>query len=337
MWMLLPVICLSIVHLSGNNMGLIPDMVIILGNDSYLTNIIVYMILGGSLTILTAWIGITSGRDLVGVTKKIYGPFGKKILAIALLATSIPASALTGGYYAGSIVQLLLGLPYWLSSFACLLLFSLFAVQFNHELLKLSNYIGLLLIPILVCIFLVCNFQYVTVSLKWSHVNWLLVLGIIGYNVGGLWLAFLVETTAYWAQQGNRGIIIVILAKIVEGLITLGVAYLVLSAGIQGPLAVATLVNTQSHTLFSNLFLVVLLCNFCNAMAPAMIVNARQISSLMTMSFWPGIIVSTTLVYGMSFLKFSMILAIMGYTSIIMILFIIYTAYSLHKYGINQQ
>ena len=337
MWMLLPVVCLAIVHLSGNNIGLIPDMMSILGNDGYLTNIIIYIILGGSITTLTAWIGVTSGLDLVQLTKKIYGSWGKKILAICLLVTSIPASALTGGYCAGSVVQLLVGIPYWVSALGCLLLCSLFAVQCNHELLKLSNYMALLLIPILMYLFFIYHFQYVSFSVRWSHINWLFVLGLTGYNVGGMWLAFLVETTAYWTQQGNRGIIVVILAKIVEGVFTFGVAYLVLAADIQGPLAVATLVSTQSSIIFTNLFYVVLLCTFCNAMAPAMLVNARQVSNLTGISFWPGVFIATALVYGISFLKFSIILSIMGYTSIITILFIIYIAYFLHKYGINQQ
>lgn len=337
MWMLLPVISLVLVHLSGNNIGLIPDMVTVFGNDRYMTNIITYIILGGSLTTIIAWIGVTSGLDLVGVTKKIYGPRGKKILAISLLSTSIPASALTGGYYAGNVVQLLLGTPYWISTLFCLLVFSLFAVEYHHELLQLSNYIALLLMPILVYIFFSYHFQYVSFTVRWSDINWLLVLGLIAYNVGGMWLAFLVETTAYWAQQGKRGIIIVVVAKIIEGLFTFGVAYAVLLTDIQGPLSIGALVSTQSGVVLATIFYVILLCTFCNAMAPAMIVNARQVSSLIGVSFWPGVFVATAFVYGISFLKFSLILSIMGYTSIIMILFIIYTAYFLHKYGINQQ
>lgn len=337
MWMLLPVFCLAIVHISGINVALIPDMSGVLGNDRYITNIIIYIIVGGSIAAIAAWIGVTSGLDLVGTTKKIYGPQGKKILAISLLATSIPASALTGGYYAGSIAQLLLGIPYWVSALVCLLLFSLFAVQFNHELLKLSNYIALLLIPIFIFMIFSYNIQYLSFSLSWSHINWLLVLGLIGYNVGGMWLAFLVETATYLTQQGSRGIIVVVLAKLVEGIFTFGVAYLVLSVGIQGPIAIVALVSTKSGVIFTNLFYVVLLCTFCNVMAPAMLVNARQVSSLTGVSFWPGVIIATTIVYGVSFLEISMILSIMGYTSIIMILFIIYTAYFLHKYGINQK
>lgn len=337
MWMLLPVVCLAIVRISGINVGLIPDMAGVLGNDSYMTSIIIYITLGGIATTIIAWIGVKSGLDLVGITKNIYGPFGKKVLAISLLSISIPASALTGGYYAGGIVELLLGVPYWISSLICLLLFSLFAVQSNHELLKLSNCIALLLIPIFIFMIFSYNFQYISFSLSCNHVNWLLILGLIGYNVGGMWLALLVETAAYLAQQGNRGIIVVILAKIVEGVFTFYVAYLVLSVGIDGPLAVATLVSNKSGVVLAYLFYIVLFCTFCNAMAPAMLVNVRQVSSLTGLSFWPALFLATTLVYGLSFFKLSIILSTMGYTSIIMILFIIYTAYFLHKYGINQQ
>lgn len=337
MWMLLPVISLAMVHLSGNNMGLIPDMAGVLGDDSYLTNIILYIILGGGIATLTAWIGVTSGLDLVSITKNIYGPPGKKILAISLLATSIPASALTGGYYAGGIIQLLLGIPYWISVLICLLLFSLFTVQFNHELLKLSNYVALLLIPILIFMIFSHNYQCTPFVLNWNHVNWLVVLGLIGYNVGGMWLVLIVEVAAYLAPRGNKGITLVILAKVVEGIVTFCLAYLVLSVGIHGPLAVATLVSNKSAVGVTYLFYIVLFCTFGNAMAPAMLVNVRQISSLTGLSFRPALLLATSLVYGLSFLKFSIILLIMGYTTVIMILFIIYTAYFLHKYGINQQ
>ena len=337
MWMLLSVLCLAIVHISGNNVAVIPDMAGTFGHDVYISTIIVYIILGIIMAAITAWIGVRAGQDLVVVARSIYGTRGKKVLALTLLAISIPASALTGGYYAGEIVHRLFGLPQGLAALLCLTLFSLLAVGYSHELLKISNYIGLLLLPLLIVFFFLHEPQLNTVAIQWDQVNWLLVLGLTGYNVGGMWSALVVETAAYLSQKGRKAILLVILAKVVEGIFTLYMVYLVLSTGSQGPLALATVANEVGGDTMRYLFHIVLFCTFANTMAPAMLVNARQISCLTTLSFWPALLLATSIVYMVSFLHFSFILTLMGYMALLMILFIIYTAYFLHKYGMNQQ
>lgn len=337
MWMLLPVFCLAIVHLSGNNVAVIPDMAGVLGDDSYITTILIYVVLGSVIAAITAWIGVRSGQDLVVVSKTLYGTRGKKLLAMSLLSISIPASALTGGYYASEILHMFTGVPYWGSALVCLALFSLLAVGYSHEVLKISNYIALLLIPILIFIFFLYDLQFNAVVLRWDHVNWLLVFGLTAYNVGGMWTAFVVEAGAFLSQRGSKAILLVVLAKLVEGIFTLCMAYLVLSAGTLGPLALTAVVSKVGGSTMVYIFNIVLFCTFANTMAPAMLVNARQVSCLTGLSFWPALWLAASIVYVVGFLNFSMILLIMGYTGLLMILFIIYTAYCLHKIGINQQ
>lgn len=337
MWMLLPVCCLALVNISGNHVGIIPDMASVLGNDNYMMTLYTYIIVGGILATLTAWIGVASGLDLIMVTQALYGARGKKLLAIALLSISIPASALTGGYYAGSVLQLFMDIPYSAAALVSLLIFSLLATEYNHDLLKISNCIALLLLPMLIITILGQNFSFDSVILQWGHVNWLFVLGLVGYNVGGMWSALLVETGTYLSWKGRTGVIVVGFSKIVEGVFTLGIAYLLVAAGTQGPLALVTLVSRGNGELWLSIFYVVLFCIFTNTMAPAMLVNIRQVSNLTGVSFWPSLIVVISTIYGLSFLHFTILLSIMGYTSILIILFIINTAYFLHKYGINQQ
>lgn len=337
MWMLLPVFCLAIVHISGNNVAVIPDMAGSLDNDIYISTIFAYIILGIIIAAITAWIGVRTAQDLVVVARSIYGTRGKKVLALTLLSISIPASALTGGYYAGEIVHILTGIPHSVAALACLTLFSLLAVGYSHELLKVSNYIALLLIPILIFFFFLHDLQFNSAVLKWDQVNWLLVLGLTGYNVGGMWSALVVETAAYLSQKGSKAILLVILAKLVEGIFTLCMVYLVLSTGAHGPLALTSVVSSFGGDSMIYIFNIILFCTFANTMAPAMLVNARQISSLTGLSFWPALLLAAIIVYVVNFLSFSLILSIMGYTALLMILFIIFTAYFLHKYGINQQ
>jgi hypothetical protein len=336
MWMLLPIFCLAVIHISGNNVALIPDLIGVLATESYIPTILVYVVLGGMIAGLTAWIGVKSGLDLVSITKVMYGPFGKKISACCLLGISIPASALTGGYYAGGIIQIFTGMSYWSSSFLCLVLFALLSIEANREVVKISNYIGLLLLPLLGYMYFLYDLQFFFPTLGWGPVNWLLAFGLVGYNVGGMWSALLVEAASYLAPKGNQGILVLILAKAVEGILTLVMVHLVLVAGTQGPLSLAGVVSVKSGPIVVAIFYGVLFCIFSNTMAPAMFVNGRQVSSLTGLSFWPALAVATGITYGLSFLKISLLLVVMGYTSILMILFITYTAYFLHKYGINK-
>jgi len=337
MWMLLPVFCLAIIHLSGNNVAVIPDLAGVLGNDSYITTIFTYVVLGAVIAAITAWIGVRSGQDLVVVTKSLYGKRGKKVLAMSLLSISIPASALTGSYYASELLHMFTGVPHWGAALVCLALFSMLAVGYHHEILKISNYIALLLIPMLICIFFLDDLQFTAVILRWDHIDWLLVFGLMAYNVGGMWAALVVEAAAFLSQRGSKAILLVVLAKLVEGIFTLCMAYLVLSAGTLGPLALTAVVGKAGGVTIVYIFNIVLFCTFANTMAPAMLVNARQVSCLTGLSFWPALLLAAIIVYVVGFLNLSIILLIMGYTGLLMILFIAYTAYSLHKFGINQQ
>lgn len=337
MWMLLPVCCLVLVNLSGNHVGMIPDMASELGKDNYIMTLYVYILVGGILATLTAWIGVASGLDLTAVTQVLYGAVGKQLLAVSLLAISIPASAVTGGYYAGSVLQLCMGIPYGIAVLVSLVIFSILSIGYYHEVLKISNYIAFLLLPMVMITIFEQHVSLGNISLRWGHINWLFVLGLVGYNVGGMWSALLVETGTYLSWKGKKGIVVVGLAKVVEGFFILAMAYFLVATDIQGPLALATLVSKESGELWIAIFHMVVFSILINTMAPAMLVNTRQVSNLTGLSFWPSLVVVMTTIYGLSFLSLPLLLSLMGYASVLMILFIINTAYFLHKYGINQQ
>lgn len=338
MWMILPICCLAILHIAGDNVAVIPDMAGILGNKNiYISTLCVYIVLGLLFATILAWIGVRSGQELVVVIKDLYGVPGKKILAVIILSICIPASALTGGYYAGQILQALTGIPYELAIVICLALFSLLATGYGHFLLILSNYIGFLLAPMILILFFFHDLKLHFIIPSISNINWLLVLGLLGYNVGGMWSILVVEMGAYLSQRGYMAILLVILAKSAEGIFTLLVAYLVLSVDISGPLALSIVVHQVGGSTVMHLFNIVLFCTFTNTMVPAMLVNARQVSSITRTSFFPALLLAGLVIYIVSCMSFSRILLIMSYSGFTMILFIIYTAYLLHKYRINQQ
>jgi hypothetical protein len=338
MWMILPICCLAILHITGDNVAVIPDMAGILGNKSvYISTLCAYIGFGLLFATILAWIGVKSGQELVVVIKDVYGVQGKKILAVIILSISLPASALTGGYYAGQILQTLTGIPYGLAILICLILFSLLAADYGHFLLIISNYIGLLLAPIILALFFFQDIRLEFVMPSLSYINWLLVIGLLGYNVGGMWSILVVEMGAYLSQRGYMAILLVILAKSTEGIFTLLVAYLVLSVDTSGPLALSVIANQVGGATVVYIFNIVLFCTFTNTMVPAMLVNARQVSSITRVSFFPALLLAVIVIYIVSCMSFSRILLIMSYSGFIMMLFIIYTAYLLHKYSVNQQ
>lgn len=338
MWMIVPICCLAILHITGDNVAVIPDMAGILGNKNiYISTLCAYIVFGLLFATILAWIGVKSGQELVVVIKDLYGLQGKKILAAIILSISIPASALTGGYYAGQILQMLIGIPHDFAILICLVLFSLLAAGYGHFFLIVSNYIGLLLAPIMLMLFVFHDFRLDFIIPSVSNINWLLVLGLLGYNVGGMWSILVVEMGAYLSQRGFMAILLVILAKSVEGIFTLFVAYLILSIDISGPLALSVAVSQVGGATIAYIFNIVLFCTFTNTMVPAMLVNARQVSSVARVGFFPALLLAGFVIYIASCMSFSIILLIMSYSGFTMMLFIIYTAYLLHKYRVNQQ
>lgn len=338
MWMILPICCLAILHIAGDNVAVIPDLAGILGNkEIYVSTLCAYIIFGILFATMLTWIGVKSGQELVVVIKELYGLQGKRILAVVILSICIPASALTGGYYAGQTLHMLIDIPQIVATLICLVIFSLLATGYGHCLLIISNYIGFLVAPILMLLFFVHDFQLDPIIPSMSNVNWLLVLGLLGYNVGGMWSILVVEMGAYLSQKGYKAIILVVLAKSVEGLLTLFIAYLVLAANISGPLALSAVVSQVWGDTMAYIFNLVLFCTFTNTMVPAMLVNARQVSSITKISFFPSLSLAGIVIYIVSCMSFTTILWIMGYSGFIMMLFIIYTAYLLHKYRVNQQ
>lgn len=336
MWMLLPALCIAVAHIAGDNVAVVPDMAAVSGVDIYVTTIVAYMLFGSFIAGLSAWIGVKSGYELLVVVNRLFGCRGKKILAIAILAICIPASALTGGYYCSWAIYRITGLTPIIGMPFCLLFFSILAAGYGSELLKLSNYISLLLVPIVIAMMLNCDLNLVAdLNFTWN-VDWLLVCALVGYNVGGMRPILVVETAAYLAQKGYKAIFLVLFAKLFEGLLTLIVAHLVIITQANGPLALSNAFATSFgfNTVF--LFDIILLCTFINTMAPAMMVNAKQVSILTGFSFWPALLIAALIVYFWTFAEFDTIIRLMSCTGFIMAIFIIFTAYFLHKNGIKQ-
>ncbi|MEG6585589.1 hypothetical protein V6C17_08280 [Dendrosporobacter sp. 1207_IL3150] len=335
MWIFLPCFYLAIAHIAGDNVAVVPDMAVNLGQEIYVITILSYLVFGSIIAGVSAWIGVKSRHELVVVVRKLFGSRGKKISALVILAICIPASVLTGGLYSGWITNSLFNIPLSFAIPMCIIFFSLLATGSAHELLKLSNYISLLIVPAILVIFFYHGFSVPDVKWNSGEINWLLVSALVGYNAGGMRSALIVETAAYLAKRGCKTIYLIILAKIIEGTFTLGLVHLIVLAGISGPLAVSNLVSKMSGPIGLYFFNFILLCTFISAMVPAMTVNARQVQILTGLSLKCSLFISAVLVYLGSLLSFAAIIDIMGYAGILTILFILYTAYALHKYGLN--
>ncbi|QJW48431.1 hypothetical protein HA075_23730 [bacterium BFN5] len=115
----------------------------------------------------------------------------------------------------------------------------------------------------------------------------------------------------------------------------MGIVHLILSAGIHGPLAVSKYAHEIAGAAGFFIFNVILFCTFMSAMVPAMTVNARQMKILTGLSPKISLLISGIVIYLGTMLDFGTIIEVMGFSGMITVVFILYIAYALHKYGLN--
>lgn len=331
MWILLPAVSLAIVHIAGDNLAVVPDAVATIGRDIYLTTVLAYMVIGTIIAALSAWVGITTGRDLTVIVKKLFGCDGKKALAVAILLICLPASCLTGGHFSGWVLHSLTGLPHQAAVVICLIVFALLAAEFGEVVLKVSNYLTLLLIPMAIVMVSISRPIAGFSRVEFGTVNWELAIALVGYNAGGMRLPLVVEAAAYLSRKGYKAVYLAALAKLVEGLVTLLLAHVVFINNVQGPMALTGAADKLFNSTWANVFNVVVLCTFTNTMAPAMMVNARQIVTLTQCSFRQALLLAVLVTIALSLLGVPMLLQLLSINGAVMAVFIGAIAYTLHR------
>jgi hypothetical protein len=337
MWMLESAFYLAIAHIAGDNIAVVPDMAAVLGCDIYVTVILAYIVLGSIIAGILAWIGISTGYELNKVVSNLFGLRGKQFLALITLFVCIPASSLTGGYFTGSLIHNIFGLPIYIAIPFCLFIFSLFSTGFGENFLKLTNYLGLLIIPMVLLLLLLNENTFRPFVYTFNHIDWVLVIALVGYNIGGMRSLLVVETSACLLKKGNKAIYLSVLAKLLEGLFTLSLAYLTMITNTDGPLALLGTAQKTFSLTGSYMFAIILLCIFINTMAPAMMVNAKQISILTKLPFETSLFLAVGLVWLLSFIYYYNLLLMISMGTISLIVLMIFTVYNLHKQRTNKQ
>ena len=340
MGVILPALSLALVHIAGDNVAVVPAMAALIGNGIYSTVVLAYMVFGSIVAGTSAWIGAKSGHELTPVVKRLFGFRGKMLLALAILAVSLPASALTGGYFAGQLIQHLTGIPYAWTVPLCIIVCCLLAADYGQELLRISNYVALLLIPAIGIMLVMLLDSITTISftnlLSLDYISWPLVLALVGYNAGGMRSVLVVETGTYFAHKNYVGIYLAVLAKFFEGLFTLLLAHIALLGGGYGFMPLPIVANQVFGSWLAVGFNSILVCILLNTMVPAMLVNAKQLSIITRLHFKSALIMAGLLVWCGSFISLELILMIMSATGLLMIVFIGWIAYFLHKQGTNK-
>lgn len=334
MWMLKSAVYLAVVHIAGDNIAVVPDMAAELGYQIIITVILAYIVLGAGIAGILAWIGVTTGYELNRVVTNLFGCRGKKYLAFITLMVCIPASALTGGYFTGAIIQTMFDVPNYISIPLFLLIVSLLAVGIGNELLKLSNYLGLLLIPMICILFLLSDIPFKPLIFTYDSIDWVLVLALAGYNIGGMHSLLVVETSACLLKKRHKTIYLSIFSKVIEGLVTLSLAYLVIITDTCGPLALLSTANKIFAAPLSYLVSIIMLCIFLNTMAPAMVVNAKQLRILTKLPVVSSLFLSGILVWALSFFHYHKLLLMISIGTVGLIIFIIFTVHNLHKHRV---
>ncbi|WP_371370738.1 hypothetical protein [Sporomusa aerivorans] len=340
MGVILPALSLAIVHIAGDNVAVVPAMASLIGNGIYATVFFAYMILGSLLAGVSAWIGAKSGRELTAVVKRLFGQRGKVVLALSVLAVSLPASALTGGYFAGQLLHQLTGIPYAYAVPLCIMACSCLVAGYGRELLHLSNYLGLLFIPATGIMLAAVLNTGASISLahvvSFDYISWPLVLALVGYNAGGMRAVLVVEAGSYLPAKNHTGVFVAILAKFIEGFFTLLFAHLALQSGNTGLLPLPAAADKVFGLWFATVFKGILFCILINTMVPAMLVNTKQLSIITGFGFKTALAAAGLFVWCGSLIPIEIILLFMSVTGLVMTGFIVYIAYSLHKQHANK-
>jgi hypothetical protein len=167
-------------------------------------------------------------------------------------------------------------------------------------------------------------------TIPWGPIDWTLALAFVGYNTGGIRPAIMVEAAACLSKRGYQVIGAAVLSKLFEGFFTFMMAFVVYSAGISGPNSLLRLMEMSVGPVGTTLFAVLLYGLFLNAMAPAMKVNIKQLSTLLGVSKLWSTLITLTLIYGISQCSLYTILQGMSISGLLMIGLTIYTAYCLY-------
>jgi len=335
-----PAFSLAVVHIAGSNAAVVPVMALLIGNGIFATVFMAYMIFGAMVAGMSAWIGLKTGRELTAAVKRLFGVRGRKVLASAVLAVSLPASALTGGYFSGKLLENLIGIPYMLAVPLCIAGYCLLSVGYGRELLRLSNYVALLFVPatgvMLIMMLMTSPIVPCHPFASFGDISWPLVSALIGYSACGMRSALVVEAGSHFAAQNYTSVYLAILAKIFEGFITLLLAYLTLIGGEGGFMPLAILADKVFGSWWAAIFSGVLLCVFLNTMVPAMLVNAKQLSVLTRLPLWRALALAGLMIWGGSFIPLNLMLLVLSGAGLMMSVVIFYIVYCLHNQSANK-
>ncbi|MBU2700896.1 hypothetical protein Ga0466249_002007 [Sporomusaceae bacterium BoRhaA] len=331
MWMLLPALLLASMNIAGNNLALVPDMIILYGAPVFTTLVVAYLLISSMITALSAWMGMTAKEELFVIIKQLFAFAGKRWLALAMLAISLPASALTGCVFSGSIVYTVFGIPSEWAMLFSLLFFWLSSLSLHNWILAIAKYLTVCSIPLFFIVGMMQLSQtFWQQTLLWGPVNWTLVFAFVGYNTGGIRPALMVEASACLSKKGYQVIGAAVLSKLIEGCFTFLMALVVYSADIMGPNSLLGLAEKISGPLGRTIFAFFLYGLFLNTMAPAMKVNIKEVGTLLGISNGWSTLITLFGIYSISQCSIYTILQGMSVSGLLMIVLNIYTAYRLY-------
>lgn len=332
MGFVIPAFYLALLHIAGDNLAVVPDLAAQHGGEMFIITIIAYLLIGSIVTGLLAWIGVYTGKDLISIVNKIGGCKGKKLCALITLMVCLPASSVTGGYYGGFLLSTLTGIEYPFASFICIIIYSLLALGYFPEILKISNMVSLILIPLVIIGTCLLSFENLsTLHINGSNIDWLMVFALAAYNSGGMRSLLVVEAAAVLSKRGCKVIYFSILGKIVEGVFTLLIVHCILLFSANTPVALAEVFG-YSYGIYGKLFFyIAVLCTFTNTMVPAMVVNAKQINILFKTQFWIAMMIAIIIIYLTTFISLSCIMRFLSMAGIIMIVHTCFMAVILLK------
>lgn len=330
MGLFIPTLLYLSIYIAGSQVLLVPYLVQTKGLTIIPTLCLAYWFGNWLIGGLSTWIGCQGRHELFILARRGLGISGRNILAWAILFVSLPASAVTAVIFGSWLLQTILPWPDFVLAFILLALCVILAYEKQETLLKPIQYVSLVFFPGFLLLFSQ-NFAFQPMLYSWPDIDWITFLALVSYSCCGIRPPVMVETAAYLRRKNHHPFQVFTMAKFCEGILVLALVYMALACPVSTSLPLLYLADQQWGAWGKVGGVIVLLCLVFHVMIPAMTVNAKQLRILFPLSERWAYLVAGVMVYFLGQLDIAVHIQIISFTGLIMMILLIYLAYSLRK------
>jgi len=287
--------------MGGDNLIFVPDLAGRNGNSLFPQIMLAYLVTGSVVYGLAAWLGSYKGLPLDQLCKVYWGERGLRSQAVISLMVAIPACALTGGYFAGLLLEKLWGVEWSSGALLSLgLALGLACAGTNGCVKKTGIIFSLTVVAVIMVLAGVSavSFHHQPVRGPFENLLWPTVAVMVAFNSGGIMPQLVTEVAARYYGDVKVAVTVAMGAKIIEGVLTGALAWSVVRQGAGGPAAVVELVQLMAGDRAGLIWGLLVYAALVVFLAPILAACAIQMGNLLGSNTLTGYSASLLLILG---------------------------------------